>query len=425
MGSNPMGTVSPLILCLYVMPIFWTNLSLDSYALPKLTAAAFLAFLASLGKRIPKTPLDGFFIACGVTLLLSTLFSSNPAVSALGHYRIHTFSLIPCCIVAGLFYVSLASEDGADTYENFAKHIVYAAVISSAWALMQLGGLYMPYPLSDGRPYAGFGSTIYLAAFLAIAVPLALERRMFWQAASIVLGIVLTETRAGLIAAAAGSGWWWFSTQRPSWRHVFTIAAGLLLAGSIMVAWRTDLKKADAGRVILYKTALRIFKNNPLFGHGPDTFLQAFLTYRDKSWEAAGFSRSSAQGTVHNDILQSLACGGIFWTLAYLALCIGLGAAFFIFEKHGVLGSGLALFTYAKLNETPFAVKAIFFILAGSALREVISARNDGHWLRVALGIIAAGYAVIFIFDRLLYWGAVLGSNGLFNQAHFVMRVFS
>lgn len=417
--------MSPLVICLYAMSLWWVRLSMDSYALPKLLAAAFLAFLASIGKRIPKTPLDGFFIACGVTLTLSTLFSSNPNVSVLGHYRVHTFSLIPLCVVAGLFYVSLASEAEADTYDNLTKHVIYAAVFSSAWALMQIGGSYVPYPLSDGRPYAGFGSTIYLASFLALSIPLALERGMFWQAGAIVLGIVLTETRAGLIAAAVGAGWWWFSTRRPSGRHIFAVAVGLLLAGSIMVAWRTDLRKSDTGRVILYKTALRIFKHNPLFGHGPDTFLQAFLKYRDKSWENAGFSRNSAQGTAHNDILQSLACGGILWTLAYLALCIGLGAAFLIFEKHGALGSGLALFTYAKLNETPFAVKAIFFILAGAALREVISIRGDGWWLRLALGTIAAGYAMIFIFDRLLYWGVALGSNGLFNQAHFVMRVFS
>ena len=417
--------MSPLVLCLYAMPLFWVRLSMDSYAIPKLTTAAFLAFLASWGKRIPKTPMDVFFAACGVTLLAATIFSSNLSVSVLGHYRVNTFSLFPLCLVAGLFYISAGSQEPEDSYENLSKHAVYAAVFSSGWALMQLGGSYTPYPLSDGRPYAGMGSTIYLASFLALTVPLALERGMFWQASIITLGIILTETRAGLLAAAVGAGWWWIETFNPSRKQMLAAVLGLSLAGSVMVAWRADIKKADAGRIIVYKTALRIAGQNPLFGYGPDLFLEAFLKNRDKSWEAAGFSKSSAQGTAHNDILQGLACGGIFWTLAYLALCLALGLSFSTVKNNGMLGSGLALFTYAKLNETPLATKIVFFILAGAAIRGLCAKGSGGYLTRFVMGIIAVSYMTISIFDRLLYWGTALGSEKLWKHAMVVMRVFS
>lgn len=415
--------MTPLVLCVYAMPLAWFPGANDPWGIAKFFLAAFLAFLAAFRNGFPRLAIDRLWLLTGVSLVASTLFSHNPAVSAMGQYRVFTSGLLPMVLVAVMFYLAAGAKD---SHENLFRHVVTVACISSGWALLQTFGLLAPIPLSDGRPYAGFGSAVYLASFLAMAFPLALGLGLHKQAALILFGIILTETRAGLIAIAVGAAFWYWSMWRLGRKEIAVILGGLLLLGGIMSCRRTDILMADVGRVIVYKTAYRIFSDNKMWGYGPDLFLSAFLEHRGADWAAAGFSKTSAQGTAHNDILQSLACGGILWTLAYLALCLSLAVYLFFGGQREMLAAAVAMFTYAKFNETALSVKIVFFILLGSTIRSI---NGNGVVLptllpRLATGLILALVFTHLVFDRIAFWARLTESPRIMEAAMRFFRIY-
>ena len=189
-----------------------------------------------------------------------------------------------------------------------------------------------------------------------------------------------------------------------------------------MTAMRTDILKADKGRIIVYKTALRIFCQHPWFGYGPDLFSDAFRKNRGEDWYAAGFSKNSSQGTAHNDILQAMVNSGIFWTTAYLLLCASLGGFLFLGQRNGILGAALALFTYAKLNETAFPVNVVFFILAGAALNQAAGMKSRG--IQVSMCAIMALTFYFAFADRMIFWARCLETKSIVALTNSLFRMY-
>lgn len=416
--------MTPLILCLYAMPLWQVAFAFDNYGIQKFMAASCFAFTASLGCRMRRLPVDCFFLFAGATLLASTILSHSPAVSALGQARVYTSGLLPMCLVGILFYLAASSEAPADSLENLSRHAVIAAVLSSFWGLMQLGGSWLIHPLSDNRIHAGLGSAVYLASFLTLAFPLALDRKMFWQAGLILLAIIFTETRSALIAAGVGGGYWRFANYASTKKQVFSVLVLAVLMGVAINKMRTDLNKADAGRLIVYKTAGKMISENPWFGYGPDLFSDGFRKYRTAEWGRAGFSQNSIQGTAHNDILQALSCGGVFWLLAYIGLCGALAFMLWIEEKHGAMGASLALFTYAKFNETCLPVKVVMFIILGAALKNLGHEGSGGKLLPLATGLILTVAAYLAFIDRMVLWARITGSSAIYGLLNSLLRIY-
>src|SRR3990167_4900581 len=150
--------MSPLIACIYTVCLLQVTMSSDMYGLPKILAAAFFGLLASRRNGFASLPIDRCSIAFGVCFIMAALFSSSPAISSLGEYRVYTGALLPAALVGSLFYLAAGSKAKADSYANISKHVVYVASISSAWGLLQKFGMYATFPLPGDRVYAGLGS---------------------------------------------------------------------------------------------------------------------------------------------------------------------------------------------------------------------------------------------------------------------------
>lgn len=414
--------MSPLILCIYAMPLLQCSIQSDMYGTTKLLAAAFLVFLAAFRNGFAQLRVDRYFVAFGVCAILSTLLSEYPAISALGEYRVYTSALLPGVLVGAMFYLAAGSKDKADSYDNLCKHAIYAACISSVWGILQKGGMYAMFPLPGGRIYSGMGSPVYLAAFLAFVFPLALERKAFKSAGLILVGIFLSGTRAGLIAAVVAG--FFLYHGRMGWRVKAGLGAAFLALFIGMSAMRSALIQADTGRLIVYKVAIKAFLDNPLFGHGPDLFTDAFVRYRTQDWLKAGFTVNHVQGTAHNDVLQALATGGILYTGAYLALCWALLGLFRRSGHVGMVASAISLFTFAKLNETAFPVKALFFILAGAAVQRLNKKTSGFKYNMLPLGVVFTFYFGLFATDRLMLWYKALESSRLMNVCLTFMLIY-
>ncbi len=75
--------------------------------------------------------------------------------------------------------------------------------------------------------------------------------------------------------------------------------------------------KGFAGRLYLWKTALKVFQNNIITGSGPGSFSYIYLKYRKDEPEALR-STNWFMGTCHNDFIDCVSSYGIIGLISYL-----------------------------------------------------------------------------------------------------------
>lgn len=76
--------------------------------------------------------------------------------------------------------------------------------------------------------------------------------------------------------------------------------------------------KGFAGRLYLWKTALKVFQNNIITGSGPGTFSYIYLKFRKDEPEALRYT-NWFMGTCHNDFIDCASSYGILGLISYLA----------------------------------------------------------------------------------------------------------
>lgn len=180
-----------------------------------------------------------------------------------------------------------------------------------------------------GRASGGFGLPNSLAAYLILLIPPAIclavrrtataaERVLFgWVAIVLILGLVLTISRGGMIALGIATTAWPLLSPRWSLRRrlVATVAAMLVVVGIGAAVYASSQKvrerfitmARDMGeqtRPIMWRAAWRIFREQPVFGSGAASYNIMFERHRPESEKGEPL-------WAHNDYLNTLSDHGL------------------------------------------------------------------------------------------------------------------
>ena len=146
----------------------------------------------------------------------------------------------------------------------------------------------------------------------------------------IVFTIILSEARQGLIAITIGivviiGVWLYYNAKRISYIYFLAsvIVGILVVCGMLQVGPLSQLlyKGSVTVRGYYWQAGINMFKENPWFGIGVDSYGNFFRQYREVGYPLNyGFDISS--NNAHNVFIQFFSTTGLFTGLAYLAIIL-------------------------------------------------------------------------------------------------------
>ena len=286
------------------------------------------------------------------SLILSTVLSRRCELSVFGSTW-RRFGLITQ--LALLLFTALAASDLASgRMRLYLRACAAAAVPISLYGIAQYFGwdAWIPkqaYHVGEGvwtivRPPSTLGYVSYFANYLVFAVFLgialySIEERGWWKqagaAASVLaaFAIVLSGTRAAILAVLLGAAYLWFWFGRPIRKRAIAMAAAAVAAVALFffspagqmlrsrARWYAEDPRGGA-RLLLWRDSLTLASRHWLAGFGPETFSSEFPHAQSAALSRAypDFYHESA----HNILLDALTAQGLIGLLALLGF-MGLG----------------------------------------------------------------------------------------------------
>jgi O-antigen ligase/tetratricopeptide (TPR) repeat protein len=399
-----------LMALLLVVPLVFFTFTHDVFELNKLTAfrifslIAFLAFITKVmlvgGFKLRPSPLWGPVLLIGVSSLLSTIWTNNKVTSIFGVYE--DFEGI--FTIANYLLLWFLVHHYVRTFQDIKKFlgmIVLAGVLAGGYGVAQNFGIdfimWNPNTYSASRLFGSLGNPNFLAAYVLMALPIALmlflngERRqtkVFLLLAVVLMGLAIffTKSRGALYALVAEmlvfavyvwydarrGGQLWGRNQR--WLILLALLGAMTLfspyvRGTIKhTVVRTiatlDMKHVKiTPRLYIWRSALQMMRDKPIIGSGLDTFQITFPKYR-----LAEYWRLEWNGTpekAHNFFLQIGATTGLLGLGAWLWLLAVFFAILWSQQKslspprrYLSIGIGISQIGFLVQNQFNFTVVA-------------------------------------------------------------------
>ena len=340
----------------------------DQVVLPKLLAArALVVILAALlmarwarGElKIRRTPIDLPILACVISAGVSTVFAANANLAFFGAYG-RSEGLLTIATYGALFWLTAQSVCSRAEARSVLRALLAGAFVVSLIAIGQAVATTLTAAPSgesatgfDGvaRAVGTFGNANALAAYLAMAVPLAVNE--FLQAKAfqdrVLAGNLVAVTTIALVLTFGRGGWVGalggvvvvLAITRPSLRRVAVVAGGvvglvaaiavvvaLLGAGGPQIAQSSYARLASladptagsgAARLHIWNDTLSMIASRPIIGYGPDNFGLVFPRFQTGPW--AG---SQIIDEAHSEVLQVGATQGLIGIAAFGWLCFAV-----------------------------------------------------------------------------------------------------
>jgi O-antigen ligase len=344
--------------------VFTTALS-DAFALPKTATMLVLTVLLLpglllLGLRRGALSVGGWSVATivlAVYLILTaaaTVHSADSIQSLIGE-RLQYQGLLATLAYVVAFVAARAVLVTEHRIRALALAVVVAATIASLYGLAQQVGLDPIWHVLDrGRIFSTLGQANALAAYLVLALPLAVAvglasngpRRLALLAAAVLIAIAIafTLSRGGYLGALVAMGAFGALLVRRSMltpRRARLVAAGaVIVVGMVSLvppvtatfnqvvqrASKTiDLAEGSAASHLdLWAVGIRMATDYPVLGMGPEMYPVLFPQYRNRVLSpvrAAVMARFRPESP-HNVPIAIAAGAGLPALLAYLAIVL-------------------------------------------------------------------------------------------------------
>lgn len=364
------GAISRALFALIVgllacTPLVFSRTTLEGFFLPKLILIRATALLAlcvwiagSYVHREARFRWSSAQLLAGLlllSLLPSLLGSSNRLLSLDGVLALLAFLVI-------WFLAGSVSLD-ASRRRTVAVALVGVAAVEAIYATLQYLGWDPIFSFQETerlQVIGTFGNPVFLAAYLAACLPLALAallsplglpaRSLAALAFGVIaLGIGLTGTKGAMLAAAVAVicvlalSLLVRRSVMPGWRSLVIVGVLLALAAGAALGFGSAGKGAfDVGstlassldprgvsvgqRLLLWKAALEMIRARPLLGWGPQTFRLHYLDHQGQLLahpENASFIPLTGNPLhTHNDYLQLWVEGGALALVVFLAFVV-------------------------------------------------------------------------------------------------------
>ena len=371
-----------------------------------------------------RSPLDIPLLIYALALAVSTALSTNVPRSLWGRYATPAGAFIPIAVCVSLYFAYVTHLRTRQQLMRNLGCFAAGGAVTAAWSVIQHYGLdwiNLDQQVSFfGRSTGTFGNPApqgwYVALMLPIAAWLFFEYRgrmriltgTFWFL--LVLALLSTGTRSGFIGAAGGVACLAVALaalrrRQPHLNLRPTLALAVLFALAVTLyvtekhegenfADRVSIwslsSAANLVRYPLWRDALLMWKQYPVWGCGPDTFGDQHNFVRTSNLDANALV---IWGHAHNEYLQQLVTAGVVGLAAYLFV-IGV----FLVHAFGILKRLLRLPVW---EQTPFDL--IWPIaLTASAISLLISQNFNPDYLATTL-------AFYIVPGMVIGWGALNG----------------
>lgn len=365
---------------------------------PKLVVllAATAALLVAWAFRPPQFRLRGFswlpaaLLLALASVVLSTIFSSNLALSLYGTAWRRYGALSQACILAIAFLAATDIAGKVDRARGIFRGVSVASLVAAMYGTAQYFGWdpMLPasaYHVGDGiwtivRPPGTLGYSSYYAVWLVMAVFVTLagltsETNVTWRriaALSVlfsVFAILLNGTRGAYAGLVAGVVVWFVGRGFHVTRR---LVAGLAVAALLGTAfyfspagwpmrsrarWFTE-DPWGGGRIHLWRDSARMAAGRLAYGRGPEVFAAAFPQYESR--ELAAAYPDFAHESPHNIFLDAMVSQGLPGLAAFCAICAaGFAAAWRLRLRAGPVAGWLAASLAAGIVSQQFVVFTI------------------------------------------------------------------
>jgi len=354
-----------------------------------------------------RNPLLGPYLAYVAALLLATLASVDPRLSLWGR-RVAPHGLATSMAQVAFFLLAAEALTDAVQVARVGPAIVAGTVPVALYGVVQQVGLDpIPWRLSPvWRPFSTMGSSLFLGAYLAMALPFTLAGLARASApadtlrygavlALQALTLVLTRARSGWIGGLAGTLIFLHYLRRHGrLRKAGPLAGAVTLAGGLALLWMmlavpdaplAALSRAREGvgsflsalrlasipdRLAIWGGTLAIMPGHWLLGYGPDTYASVFPGRCPPAF-ASRLAPGAALFDPHNVLLNHLFSAGLVGLGAFLVLlatAARVAAAALGRAPEGEAGairaaaacSALAYVVYLQLNPDAVTLAALF-----------------------------------------------------------------
>jgi len=411
--------IIPIVLSLFLVPIFWNPFFINSFTQGKeiffkaiiLVTCGFLT--ASLikaknfkVKNVLKSRLFILLIIEMIVFAVSNFLSPNQLVSFYGTYtRGFGYMMEIFMFVFVIYVVNFITERRAVL---LIKVSVASGLILAIYGCMQKLGLDLFFQGFDinifaGRIFSFLGNPSYLGQYMSLlsvmTVFLLFHKTKYRYFYVIVIGvflatIVLSGTRTavvGLFFASILAAIKYFKVILKIAKKYKYLVIGAVFLITVLVATiyskipenrfsiSTAAFRSLESRVEIWRGAVGLIKEKPVFGHGEETFYIYFPDIVTKTFLTLEENINTSADRVHNETLQILFDHGIFGLFAYLAIFIYLAISFFKTKKALVATLSLTIIVYITQNQLGFP-DIVQNILIGFCLGSIIGI-EVGNWV--------------------------------------------
>jgi len=399
-----------VLLLAFLLPLFFAPFTTEFFDTGKLilVTIAISLLLLCWGVKlftenrftVIKTPLDIFLIIYLVVVTLSTFLSGNIHVSIYGLLPKIQGSLVSQAVVVLLYFLVVANIKKAGTVSLIVQLFIGSSIILSLVGLASYFQLYLPFSFAKQNSFSLAGSTLSSSLFLVMMIPLMLMNlihssknislmSIFYFLAmllAIVYVVLLGNAPVWVLATFAILATLYIylrnSDKRLILKGLFTplmIVIVIVASTFAILSYTPTIKdKTVLGKFagnftkeiqlpfnVSWRVAASAFRDSPILGTGPGTFLYDFTAYKP-----IDFNQSPAWNvrfnSGFNQYLQTWAeTGGVGVILLLLVSITFVITAIRYRDLWGLGVAGTTFMVALMLSPITFMVQATgFFICA-------------------------------------------------------------